>query len=131
VEAAKAAFSLDYLRNVLRRNSLALRLPSCTRAMSLDNAVLVCRGFFQWLHRYLKDELPDGKRAIAPLDPTYGRFPLRCRLNKDEVPFCSFSSDLLSRFLSYLEHLVARSPSAPNRQLTFKCRTGGKIESGR
>jgi hypothetical protein len=47
--------------------------------------VLVCRGFFQWLHRYLMDELPDGKRAIAPLDPIYGRFPLECRLNKDEV----------------------------------------------
>ena len=86
-ESRTAKFEADYLYAVLARCSLALRLPSCTKAMSLENGVLTCRGYFQWLRLLIRDELPSGKRAIAPLDPVYGRFPLDLRGNKDEVHF--------------------------------------------
>jgi len=83
--ARNASFGPDYLSSVLARCSLALRLPSCTKAMSLENGVLTCRGFFQWLRLLICDELPEGKQSVAPLDLTYGRFPLDLRGNKDEV----------------------------------------------
>lgn len=85
-KAAKARFSPELIAGALRRQGLALRFPSCTKAMSLENGVITCRGFFQWLRLLIRDELPDGiKRAMGPLDTIYGRFPLDCRGNKDEV----------------------------------------------
>jgi len=128
--AKKARFDLPYLRSVLRRNSLALRLPSCTKAMSLENGVSVCQGFFQWLHRYLKDELPGGKRAQAPLDPVYGRFPLDCRLNKDEVSSSvGFYTELYSRCLCPSGHRAGPLASPVSAPRTFRLPTAGRIAS--
>lgn len=81
--AAKCRFSGDMFRAFLARRGLACRLPSCTKAMSLENGVLTGRGWLRWLLRLVHDEFE--QTLATRLDPEYGRFPLMCRLNEDEV----------------------------------------------
>jgi hypothetical protein len=83
--AEKCKFSADMFLAMLRRCGLALRLPSCTKAMSLDNGVLAGRGWLRWLLRLTNDKLPDGIARALSFHPVEGRFILRRRLNKDEV----------------------------------------------
>jgi hypothetical protein len=133
VEAATAKFDHDYLRHVLQRRGLALRFPSCTKAMSLENGIAVCQGYFQWLYSYLRDELPDGKRARAPLDPVYGRYPLECRINKDEVllPLIDISNFFSFRCRCRSAQAGERSRLVASAPLTCRRLTVGTIASPR
>lgn len=84
-KAQKAKFTVDYLLDVLRRQGLALRLPSCTKAMSLENGILAGRGWLVWLRKLIRDEWPDGLKYGLKMHSEQGRFLFRCRVNKDEV----------------------------------------------
>lgn len=82
---ANFKFSVDYFRGFLRRERLALRLPSCIKAMSLDDGVLAARGWLQWLRHLIRDDWPNGAKYALRLDEKCGRYLFVSRLNKDEV----------------------------------------------
>lgn len=84
-EFAVTKFDPSMLLSFFRRQGLALRLPSCTKAMSLEQGEVTCRGYHKWFRLLIKDELPDGKKRAVVMDPVGGRFPFDCRANKDEV----------------------------------------------
>ena len=83
--AEKCRFGPDMFRSMLGRLGLACRLPSCTKAMSLDNGVLAGRGWHRFLLNLVRDEWPDGAKYALRFDPVEGRFLLKCRMNQDEV----------------------------------------------
>lgn len=85
-------FSADFFADFLRRQRLALRVPSCTKAMSLDEGVLAARGWFQWLRKLIRDEWPNGAKYALAMTADEGRFKIDCRLNKDEVHFIPVAS---------------------------------------
>lgn len=87
--AAKQRFGIDFFLAFLRRQGLALRVPSCTKPMSLENGILTCRGFFQWLRKLIRDEF--GQKHAKEMHPEEGRFLFRLRYNKDEVRTSSHS----------------------------------------
>lgn len=81
---AKARIGDGLLFRFFKRRNLALRIPGCVKAKSLEVSIKEVRGFLVWFREnLLRDK---NKHAKNPLDPKFGRFPLRCRLNKDEVP---------------------------------------------
>jgi hypothetical protein len=78
-------FNYEYLLSFLIRAALALRFPSNTKPMSLENGITVCRGYLQWFHKLISDEFGDGIARHRVMHSTEGRFPFDCRFNKDEV----------------------------------------------
>lgn len=82
MEACK--FSKKMINGFFRREHLALRRVTCIKTIPLDEAVRILRGFYtHWFHQLLLD--PE-RYASSPLDLSYGRYILACRLNKDQVP---------------------------------------------
>jgi hypothetical protein len=80
---SSCSWSKDLLALFLRRNRLSSRSPTCIKTNSLATMIRQGRG---WM-RFLKDVLVDKDGyASLPLDTEFGRFPLDCRINKDEVP---------------------------------------------
>ena len=84
-EAAKHKFNYEYFLSFVARVGLSMRFPSNTKPMSLENGILVCRGYLQWFHKLISDEFGDGVTRNRIMDRTQGRFPFDCRFNKDEV----------------------------------------------
>jgi hypothetical protein len=79
-------WSPDMISAFMRRNKFSLRFPSCIRAHSLEDSILIGRAYHRRLLGILSDS-GDLKYAKKPLDPQYGRFLLNYRFNGDEVPF--------------------------------------------
>lgn len=84
--AAKAKFGMDLFLLFLKRNQLARRKPSNLKPMSLLNSQMAVRGWLRFLRWILDGSIPVKIGDTDRLDPTYGRFPLDCRVDKDEVP---------------------------------------------
>jgi hypothetical protein len=78
-------FDYDYLLAFLGRNGLSLRMPSCTKPMTLELGIRISRGYFQWFLKVIKDDIGDGIKRARVMHPTQGRFPFDCRYNKDEI----------------------------------------------
>lgn len=84
--AAKSKFSEDLFYAFLKRQRLARRKPSNIKSMTLKESQQLVRGFLQYLLSILIGLILVAVGSKSPtIDPTFGRFPLDCRLNKDEV----------------------------------------------
>ena len=78
-------FSKKMINSFMRRERLSVRKVTCIKMIPLEEAVRLLRGFYVYLiHRVLVDS---DNFASSFLDPEFGRYLLRCRFNKDEVPF--------------------------------------------
>ena len=83
-------FALAKIQNALidrflKRSRLSVRLPGCVKSKPLEVAIKEVRGFLVWCREELHHDTGN-YRKNEELDPTYGRFPLAWRVNKDEVP---------------------------------------------
>lgn len=100
----KCQFGLGMVRRFLQRNGLSRRRVSCLKTMSLSETIPIVRGFFQ---QCIVIHLDAAHLALRPLDPTYGRFLLFERINKDEVPlFFGFSSSQIDETTSRATHVM-------------------------
>ncbi len=84
--AAKTRFGPDMFLLFLRRNCLARRKPSNLKPMSMTESQNALRGWLRFLKGLLDGSIPVNVGDAQEIDPKWGRFPLDCRLNKDEVP---------------------------------------------
>lgn len=100
----KSKFTTRMVRGFLLRNRLSIRVPSCLKTKSLAEMVLLTRGYFKALEQILLDP---GFKARGPLDPSWGRFPPKRRINKDEVPlFWGNSSHQVQMTSSKATHVL-------------------------
>ncbi len=100
----KCHFGPRMVRRFLQRNGLSRRRVSCLKTMSLAETIPIVRGFFQ---QCIVIHLDAAHRALRPLDPTYGRFLLFERINKDEVPlFFGFSCSQIDETTSRATHVT-------------------------
>jgi hypothetical protein len=83
--AEKTKFGKDIFFSFLQRNRLARRKPSNVKPMTLPESQRLMRGFLKYFLSILDGSVPVSIGKTNHLDPVYGRFPLDCRLDKDEV----------------------------------------------
>ncbi|MFI5419844.1 MAG: hypothetical protein ACHQ1H_02640 [Nitrososphaerales archaeon] len=76
----------DIFFGFLWRCGFSFRLPSNVKSLAKSEAVKRIRGFWCWLIRVLKGDIPISLGETDSIHPKYGRFPPRARRNKDEVP---------------------------------------------
>jgi hypothetical protein len=88
---AKLKVEDDVFFAFMKRHRFSFRKPSNTKAMTLEKGQKLVRGFFQWLLKLLNDDFGDGIKRTRVMDAVYGRYPLDCRANKDEVLLFSLS----------------------------------------
>lgn len=87
VLAGTTKFGEDIFYAFLRRKGLARRKPSNIKPMTVADSMRAFRGFHQYLIKILKGDIPIAIGSKEPtIHPIWGRFPLDCRVNKDEVP---------------------------------------------
>jgi hypothetical protein len=84
--AEKAKFGKDLFFAFLLRQKLSRRKPSNIKSMTLLESQKKFRGFIKFLLDLLKGNHIAEVGLSREIDPRWGRFPLDCRLNKDEVP---------------------------------------------
>jgi hypothetical protein len=82
---ALAKIQNPLIHRFLKRSGLRVRLPGCVKSKPLEVAIKEVRGFLVWCREELYRDTGN-YRKNEELDPTYGRFPLAWRVNKDEVP---------------------------------------------
>jgi hypothetical protein len=77
----------DVFFGFIWRHGFSFRKPSNTKSLAKSEAVKRLRGFWLWIIRLLSGSIPIyiGDLNVTD-DARYGRFPLDCRWNKDEVP---------------------------------------------
>jgi hypothetical protein len=119
-------FSSDMIFAFFRRSGLALRLPSCTKAMSLEAGVLAGRGWLRWLLKLVTDTFEDGVKYAARMHEVQGRFLFTCRMNEDEVR-ASQPCSSTNRFLSSLVSRGASSLHAASGRRTYVLSRAGAI----
>jgi hypothetical protein len=76
----------DVFYGFLVRQGFSFRKPSNTKSISKSEATQRLRGFWLWLIDLFSGKIPITLGTSSSIDPVFGRFPLSCRWNKDEVP---------------------------------------------
>ncbi len=84
--ALRTNFGSDLFLLFLKRNRFARRKPSNLKPMSLTESQKAVRGWLRYLRSVLDGGVPVILGDSIEIDSKWGRFPLDCRLNKDEVP---------------------------------------------
>lgn len=86
VKYDKHEVSDDVFYAFLWRHGFSFRKPSNVKALSKTESVLRMRGFFNWTMDLLAGKIPVSIGETDEINPKFGRFPLICRANSDEVP---------------------------------------------
>ena len=76
----------DIFFGFLWRNKFSFRKPSNVKSLTKAESMKRIRGFWKWLIKLYKGEIPIVIGESDEILPKYGRFPPLCRLNSDEVP---------------------------------------------
>jgi len=82
----KHPISDDIFFGFLWRNKFSFRKPSNVKSLTKAESMRRIRGFWKWLIKLFKGEIPIALGESDAILPKYGRFPPLSRLNSDEVP---------------------------------------------
>ncbi len=83
---AKHPITDDIFFGFLWRHKFSFRKPSNVKTLTKAESMKRIRGFWKWLIKLLKGEIPIALGESNQILPKFGRFPPKSRLNSDEVP---------------------------------------------